>query len=138
MLAAARPFVDGIDCRVETRSRSTLENVVFSFNGPLRDFTFNRWNPIGIVSGRQHLERIRYLIKKVTGLPNDAIVGIGAREGGTWRDSATEYVIRLISRIVYAGVSDPRVLLRRERILVRLTRRAERLFPVIQRSSVAG
>ncbi|MEV6601008.1 YdcF family protein [Actinoplanes sp. NPDC051346] len=112
------------DLRAETRSRSTLENVLHvAAEGLLTDLR----EPLGLVSHAWHLPRVRYLTGKVLGLRGAALVDVpvagaadGARRG--------ERLAYLISRVFLLGARDAAALRRRERRMVAWLRRTEMLL----------
>lgn len=107
------------DLHAETRSRSTLENVVHvAAEGLLPPGS----EPLGLVSHAWHLPRIRYLTAKVLGLRGADLVDVPAG-GGSDRGERLAY---LASRVCLFGVRDPGALVRRERRMVAWLRRAER------------
>ncbi|MFC4147380.1 YdcF family protein [Micromonospora mangrovi] len=115
------------DLRAETRSRSTLENLVNAVEDGLlsgRDFTAGR--PLGLVSHAWHLPRVRFLAGKVLGLPGAALLDVPALDSGPLHRGRAERAARLVVRLAFLGVGDLRVLLRRERTMVAALRRAER------------
>lgn len=117
------------DLRAETRSRSTLENLVHTVEDGLltgRDFDARR--PLGIVSHEWHLPRIRFLAGKVLGLRGPALLEVPAASGEPPGGQRSERVIRVASRLAFLGVGDTSALLRRERAMVAALRRAERLM----------
>jgi hypothetical protein len=124
MLAAAREagLHRHVDLRAECRSRSTLENLINTVeDGLLTGFSFARGTPLGLVSHRWHLPRVRYLAGKVLGLRGAALLDIpadGPETGGFY-----EHLVRAASRLYFAGVRDGATLVRRERQLVALMRR---------------
>jgi uncharacterized SAM-binding protein YcdF (DUF218 family) len=124
MLAAARAagLHRHADLRTECRSRSTLENLLNTVeDGLLAGFSFGRGTPLGIVSHRWHLPRVRYLAGKVLGLRGPELLDIpadGPEPGGFY-----EHAVRAACRLCFAGVGDAATLLRRERLLVALMRR---------------
>lgn len=121
MLALARHL--GLDRRArlvaETRSRTTLENLVRVVqDGLLSGRSFDVDGPLGLVSHAWHLPRIRYLAGKVLRLPARAMVDIPAPGTGSDR----EVLLRLGSRLCFAGVRAPQRLIRRERLLTHIAR----------------
>ena len=124
MLRAARDA--GLDRHAdlvaETRSRSTLENLLHTVeDGLLAGRTFDGGHPLGLVTHAWHLPRARYLAGKVLGLRGAALVDVpatGPEQGGLY-----EHGIRAASRLCFLGVRDPARLLRRERQMVAFLRR---------------
>jgi hypothetical protein len=109
MLRAAR-LAGGslpVDLHAETRSRSTLENVLYTVEeGLLGDRAFTAARPLGIVSHLWHLPRVRYLIGKVLGLRGGAVLDIPVVDDGPplpW----SERVLGLGSRLCFLGSTDP-------------------------------
>ena len=117
------------DLRAETRSRSTLENLLHtSADGLLDGFSFTAGRPLGLVSHREHLPRIRFLAGRVLGLPAAALRDVPATGGETPLPWRSERAARLIARVGFLGARNPSALLRRERRMVASLRRAERLL----------
>jgi len=116
------------ELHAETRSRSTLENLLHTLgDGLLAGHLFSARQPLGIVSHSWHLPRIRFLAGKVLRLRGTALLdvpAVGVEESFGWR---SERVVRLASRLCFLGVRDGQDLLRRERRVVTSIRRAERL-----------
>jgi hypothetical protein len=122
------------ELRAETRSRSTLENLLHTVaDGLLAGHVFGTGQPLGIVSHAWHLPRIRFLAGKVLGLRGTALLDVPAADGdvpaaageaAAWR---SERVVHLASRLCFLGARDTAGLLRRERTMVASMRRAERL-----------
>jgi uncharacterized SAM-binding protein YcdF (DUF218 family) len=112
----------------ETRSRSTLENLLHTVQDRLlADHTFTGGEPLGLVSHAAHLPRVRYLAGKVLRLRGPALLDVPATGGevpSAWR---SERAVHLASRLCFLGAHHPAGLLRRERRMVALIRRAERL-----------
>jgi hypothetical protein len=123
MLAAARRagVAPEIDLHAETRSRSTLENVLHTVEERLlgeRAFTADR--PLGIVSHGWHLPRIRFLIGKVLRLRGAALLDVPATGGVRPR---SERMLAIGSRLCFLGCVDPVTVRRREDLVTRLGRR---------------
>ncbi|MFI7598079.1 YdcF family protein [Actinoplanes sp. NPDC049681] len=107
------------DLHAETRSRSTLENIVHvAAEGLLPPGSA----PLGLVSDAWHLPRIRYLTAKVLGLRGADLIDVPAAGDG----DGSERLAYLVSRVCLFGVRDPGALVRRERRMVAWLRRAER------------
>lgn len=108
--------------RIESRSRSTLENLLHvRADGLLDGLRLGPARPLGLVTHPWHLPRVRYLAGKVLGLRGDALIDVPA--AGPPRRGLFEYGIRAASRVCFLGVRDPTVLLRRERRMVAMLRR---------------
>jgi hypothetical protein len=117
------------ELHAETRSRSTLENLVHtSQDGLLAGHVFTASQPLGIVSHASHLPRIRFLAGRVLGVWGKAMLDVPATGGEApvagWR---SERAVRMASRLWFFGAGDTAGLLRRERRIVATMRRAERL-----------
>ncbi|MEV8507028.1 YdcF family protein [Actinoplanes sp. NPDC051475] len=111
------------DLHAETRSRSTLENVVHvAAEGLLPPGS----EPLGLVSHAWHLPRIRYLTAKVLGLRGADLVDVPAGGGDDDGSRRGERLAHLVSRTCLLGVRDHAALVRRERRMVAWLRRAER------------
>jgi hypothetical protein len=118
------------ELRAETRSRSTLENLLHIVEeGLLAGYEFGAHQPLGLVSHAWHLPRVRYLAGKVLGLGGAALLDIpvAGDEPTGWK---SERLLRLAARAGFLGVGSPAVLLRRERRLVAAARLAERVARV--------
>ncbi|MGA5300375.1 YdcF family protein [Nucisporomicrobium flavum] len=129
MLAEARSL--GLDrwaeLRTETRSRSTLENLLHTVeDGLLSGYAFDAARPLGLVSHPWHLPRIRYLAGKVLGLPGSALLDVPVT-GGAAEPAGAERLARAAVRIFLAGARDAAALRRRERHMVAWLRRTDRL-----------
>ncbi|WP_250038143.1 YdcF family protein [Paractinoplanes maris] len=108
--------------RVESRSRSTLENLLHvQADGLLDGLGLGPARPLGLVTHAWHLPRARFLAGKVLGLRGDALINVPA--AGLPRGGLFEYGVRAASRVCFLGVRDPAVLLRRERRMVTMLRR---------------
>ena len=117
------------DLRAETRSRSTLENLLHTVEDGLLDgYAFDAVHPLGLVSHREHLLRIRYLAAKVLGLPGRALLDVPATGADTPLPWRSERAARVIARLGFLGAREPATLMRRERRMVASLRRAERLL----------
>jgi hypothetical protein len=127
------------DLHAETRSRSTLENLVHIVEEGLLDGrSFDRGRPLGLVSHRWHLPRIRFLAGKVLGLRGPALLDIVAAGGDaatTWRSRSGA---RIAARLIFLGARDAPRLLRRERLGVAGLRRVERLIRFRRLPNAAG
>jgi hypothetical protein len=122
MLAAAREagVAAGVELLAETRSRSTLENLLHTVEERLlgeRAFTSAR--PLGIVSHGWHLPRVRYLVGKILRLRGAALLDVPVVGGNPpW----SERMLAVGSRLCFLGCADPATLRRRERLVTRLGR----------------
>ena len=121
------------DLRSETRSRSTLENLLHTVEDGLLDgYAFDAGQPLGLVSHPWHLPRIRYLAGKVLGLRGSALLDVPV-VGGACDTARGERMTRAAVRMFFLGAHDPAGLRRRERRMIAWLRRAERV-----RAAVAG
>jgi hypothetical protein len=127
------------DLRAETRSRSTLENLVHIVEDGLLDGpAFDHGRPLGLVSHAWHLPRIRFLAGKVLGLRGPALLDVLATGGDastTWRSKGGA---RLAARLIFLGARDAPRLLRRERLGVAAMRRVERLMWSVRSRRLRG
>jgi hypothetical protein len=99
----------------ETRSRSTLENLVHTVeDGLLGGYAFGQGQPLGLVTHAWHLPRVRLLAGKVLHLPGDALLDIPA----TGHEQHGERLALLAARVGFLGAGHRRQLLRRERTMV--------------------
>lgn len=118
-----------VDLRAETRSRSTLENLLHTAQDGLLDgYAFDAAHPLGLVSHPEHLPRIRFLAARILALPAAALLDVPAHGGETPLPWRSERAARVIARLGFLGARDPAALLRRERRMVASLRRAERLL----------
>lgn len=115
------------DLHTETRSRSTLENLVhIRADGLIDPRAFDGHRPLGLVSHAWHLPRVRYLAGKVLGLRGAALLDVPATGG----DRSTRWPYRggahVGSRLLFLGARDAARLLRRERMWAAAMRRGSR------------
>lgn len=116
------------DLHAESRSRSTLENLLHTIaDGLLAGQAFSERQPLGIVSHSWHLPRIRFLAGKVLRLRGAALLDVPAAGGETATGWRSERAVHVASRLWFLGARDAADLLRRERRLVASIRRAERV-----------
>ena len=123
MLHAARAagLDDHADLYAETRSRSTLENLLHCVEDELlAGHRFDPSYPLGLVSHAWHLPRIRFLAAKVLGLRGPALVDVPATGGETDGDRG----LLLAARLGFAGARRRAALVRRERRMIALARLA--------------
>jgi hypothetical protein len=116
------------DLVAESRSRSTLENLLNIVEGGLIDpRAFDAAHPLGLVSHAWHLPRIRYLAGRALGLPGAAMLDVVATGG----DGSTPRWYRigadLGQRLIFIGARTPAEMLRREQRGVASVRWVERL-----------
>lgn len=123
MLEAARNagVPSGIELLAETRSRSTLENLLHTAEERLLgDRAFTPARPLGIVSHGWHLPRVRYLIGKILRIRGAALLDVPVVGGAPpW----SERMLAVGSRLCFLGCADPVTLRRREQLITRLRRR---------------
>ena len=99
-----RDFLDYVDAFAEIESDSTLENVLrIQEAGYFVNVNFTAANPIGLVAHPEHLPRIAYLVRKVFGLPADAITTIAAL-GDDDSGLYSERTLLLLTRLAFLGV----------------------------------
>ncbi len=107
------------DAYAEIESDSTLENVLQVKEAGYFDGTrLTAQNPLGLVAHEEHLARISYLVRKVFGLPSDALVTITAPGADSQSGGLPESVLLLITRLALSGARDHGSLRRRHRMLV--------------------
>jgi uncharacterized SAM-binding protein YcdF (DUF218 family) len=126
MLAAARAAgLDRFaDLHAETRSRSTLENLLHTVEDRLLSgYGFGARRPLGLVSHAWHLPRVRFLAGKVLGLHGTALLDVPASGGEVHDDRGA----LLAARFGFAGARRGSQLLRRERRMVAVLRAAEQV-----------
>ncbi|WP_426512459.1 YdcF family protein [Dactylosporangium sp. McL0621] len=123
MLRAAEEAGLGRFCRLyaETRSRSTLENLLNLVEDGLVGGPYSAAAPLGLVSHAWHLPRVRYLAGKILRLHGPALLDIPA--AGPWQ---SERLLRAGSRLCFLGASGSAALRRRERLATALLRRTGR------------
>jgi DUF218 domain len=107
------------DAYPEIESDSTLENVLRVHEAGYFDgSSFTARNPLGLVAHAEHLARIGYLVRKVFGLPGDAIVGIAAPGADARSGGLPEGLLLLVTRLALSGARGHDALRRRHRVLV--------------------
>ncbi|GAA0584846.1 hypothetical protein GCM10010172_82300 [Paractinoplanes ferrugineus] len=122
MLRAARDAGLGerAELFAETRSRSTLENLLLTVEDDLlAGYAFGPARPLGLVTHEWHLPRVRFLARKVLGLPDRALLDVPATGGEVHDDRRA----LLAARVGFLGARRGGVLLRRERLMIGLLRR---------------
>jgi hypothetical protein len=122
MLAAAREagVATDVELLAETRSRSTLENLLHTVEERLLgEGTFTSARPLGIVSHGWHLPRVRYLIGKILRIRGAALLDVPVAGG---RRPRSERLLAVGSRLCFLGCADPAALRRREQLVTRLGR----------------
>jgi uncharacterized SAM-binding protein YcdF (DUF218 family) len=113
-----------VELYAETRSRSTLENLLHTAeDGLLAGHRFGPGRPLGLVSHAWHLPRVRLLAGKVLGLSGAALLDVPAYGGELHDDRGALFV----ARFGFLGARDGAVLLRRERRMVAAARLARRV-----------
>ena len=117
------------ELHAETRSRSTLENLLNTAEEGLLDgYAFDAAHPLGLVAHAGHLRRVRYLAGKTLGLSGPALLDVPAR-GGDDSDDRRELVA---ARIGFLGARTIAQLRRRERRMVSALRLAERAVRAVR------
>jgi hypothetical protein len=118
------------DVYPETESDSTLENALrVKEAGYFDGVIFTAGNPLGLVAHAEHLPRIGYLVRKVFGLPGDAIASITAPGADSRSGGLPESVLLLITRLAFSGARDHASLRRRHGVLVAGNHRLRSLPP---------
>ena len=118
----------------ETRSRSTLENLVHLVeDGLLVGRRLDADRPLGLVSHAWHLPRIRFLAARVLGLRGPALLDIPAVGGEPDRHRA-ERLLRAAARLTFLGARTGADLIRREQTALARLRRAEHTVGRLTRS----
>ncbi|GAA2631555.1 hypothetical protein GCM10010399_74780 [Dactylosporangium fulvum] len=121
------PLGDRVELIAESESRSTLENLLLTRGEGLLDgHEFTPGTPLGLVCHRRHLPRVRFLAKKVLGLPDRCLQPILAPGSDARSNPTPETLLFLTARLLFLGTSDEATVLRRERRLVHLLGRAPR------------
>lgn len=119
--ALAAGLQDHADLYAETRSRSTLENLLHTVEDELlAGQVFGPSYPLGLVSHAWHLPRVRFLAGKVLRLRGRALVDVPATGG----EEAGDQGLLLAARLGFLGARRGAALLRRERRMVALARLA--------------
>ncbi|MEU7907418.1 ElyC/SanA/YdcF family protein [Actinoplanes sp. NPDC049118] len=121
MLRAARAagLHEHADLYAETRSRSTLENLLHTVEDELlAGRAFGPAYPLGLVSHAWHLPRVRFLAGKVLRLRGAALVDVPATGGEDYGDRG----LLLAARLGFLGATRGDALLRRERRMVAVAR----------------
>jgi hypothetical protein len=131
-LMLARAHAAGLerhaDLCAETRSRSTLENLLHTLeDGLLAGHAFDARHPLGLVSHAWHLPRVRFLAGKVFRLRGAALLDVRATGGEAAGPWGSAHALHLASRLCFLGARDAPALLRRERRAVATMRRAEQM-----------
>ncbi|MET8147184.1 ElyC/SanA/YdcF family protein [Actinoplanes sp. NPDC049668] len=117
MLRAARAagLHEHADLYAETRSRSTLENLLHTVeDGLLAGQVFGPSHPLGLVSHAWHLPRVRFLAGRVLRLRGAALVDVPATGGEEHGDRG----LLLAARFGFLCARRGAALLRRERRMV--------------------
>lgn len=122
--ASAAGLDEHADLYAETRSRSTLENLLHTVEDGLLDgFTFDARNPLGLVTHAWHLPRVRFLAHRVLGLTGAALHDVPAHGGEVHDDRGA----LLVARLGFLGARTDR-LLHRERGMVAVGHLARRVI----------
>ncbi|MFI1994071.1 YdcF family protein [Actinoplanes sp. NPDC020271] len=112
------------DLYAETRSRSTLENLLHTKeDGLLSGYAFDARTPLGLVTHDWHLPRVRFLAGRVLGLTGAALLDVPAYGGEVHDDRGA----LLLARLGFLGVRADR-LLHRERGMVAAGQLARRVI----------
>ena len=118
-------LADYMDLVVQTESTSTAENLnnLRKF-GYLRDRTFTKAEPLGLVGHRQHLKRILPLASKVLDLPANQLYPICADGADRRSRGIPEGVLAVGYRtVLMLGAKDGDAVVARERRLRRMLTR---------------
>ena len=112
------------DLYAETRSRSTLENLLHTVqDGLLSGYAFDARTPLGLVTHAWHLPRVRFLAGRVLGLSGAALRDVPAYGGEVHDDRGA----LLLARLGFMGARADQ-LLQRERGMVAVGRLARRVI----------
>jgi hypothetical protein len=107
------------DAYAEIESDSTLENALCTRDaGYFTGIRFTAREPLGLVAHAGHLPRIDYLMRRVYGLPRDAVVPIVAPGADEFSGGLPESVLLAVTRLAFLGARDAEDLRRRHRLLV--------------------
>ncbi|WBC15739.1 YdcF family protein [Micromonospora sp. WMMA1998] len=107
---------------VETRSRTTLQNLAHTVQDGLLDpAEFGVDRPLGLVTHPWHLPRVRLLAGRALGLSGPALRDVPVT-GPDPVPARRERAARVACRLGYLGLRTPEALLRRERGLTRAAR----------------
>jgi hypothetical protein len=119
------------DLHAETRSRSTLENLLHTVEDALLSgYDFGPHHPLGLVSHAWHLPRVRFLAGKVLALRGEALLDVPTHDA----EARNDRFALLAARLGFLGCREATGLLRRERGMVATRRFAERLARVPTRA----
>jgi hypothetical protein len=103
----------------EIESDSTLENVLRTKEaGYFRGVSFSADNPLGLVAHEAHLIRIDYLVRKIYGLPRNAILHVVAAGHDNFSGGFREDRLLFITRIALLGARGHDSLRHRHQLLV--------------------
>jgi hypothetical protein len=120
---AGRKLTSYVKTHSEIESDSTLENVLrIKESGYFHGIIFTARNPLGLVAHKKHLNRIDYLVRKVFNLPRHAVTHIVAPGADKTSSRVPEGLILLVTRLIFMGARDVRILRRRQHILIALNR----------------
>ena len=109
-------YADGY---AEIESDSTLENALRTREaGYFAEVRFSARDPLGLVAHAGHLPRIDYLMRRVYGLPRDAVLPIVAPGADEFSGGLPESVLLAVTRLAFLGAGDGDDLRRRHRLLV--------------------
>jgi hypothetical protein len=125
MLRAARDagLARHADLHAETRSRSTLENLLHTLEDHLlTGYAFDGHHPLGLVSHAWHLPRVRFLAGKVLGLRGPALLDVPTSDA----EEHDDRFALLAARLGFLGCRRPTQLRHRERGMVAALRLVSR------------
>jgi len=112
--ACAAGLEEHADLYAETRSRSTLENLLHTVeDGLLSGCTFDAGTPLGLVTHAWHLPRVRFLASRVLGLTGAALRDVPAHGGEVHDDRGA----LLLARLGFLGARADQLLLRERRMV---------------------
>jgi hypothetical protein len=107
------------DAYAEIESDSTLENALRTREaGYFAGLYFTARDPLGLVTHAGHLARVDYLMRRVYGLPRDAVVPIVAPGADDFSGGLPESLLLPVTRLAFLGARDTDDLRRRHRLLV--------------------
>lgn len=112
-------FSDFVNSYIEIESDSTLENVLRAKEaGYFRNASFSAANPLGVVAHAGHQQRVDYFVRKVFGLPREAVLHINAHGSDHRSGLLPEKVVFLLTRLAFIGATSHSSLRRRQRLIL--------------------
>jgi hypothetical protein len=117
--AGGKDFSEFVNSYIEIESDSTLENVLRTKEaGYFRNVSFSAANPLGVVAHAGHQQRVDYFVRKVFGLPREAVLHINAHGSDHRSGLLPEEVVFLLTRLAFIGATSHSSLRRRQRLML--------------------